>query len=224
MQVLERERTRIAQELHAGAGQPLAGIKMNLDLLEQSLTQMPLEAQAAMTRLRALADDALEQIRVVSHHLQPPEWQKLTTEAALRTLVRTSGILNRYKTTVRIELPAAELPHRIKVALYRCAQESIANVIRHSEATSLNLSVTADTDRSSFGLRIMAAVWLRANRTILLESGLLVSGCARSTIRRLSQAAPAKFSATYRAPKLLFYCHLRRTDGIATSYYLSPCR
>jgi signal transduction histidine kinase len=142
MQVLERERTRIAQELHAGAGQPLAGIKMNLDLLEQSLTQMPLEAQAAMTRLRALADDALEQIRVVSHHLQPPEWQKLTTEAALRTLVRTSGILDRYKATILIALPAAELPHRIKVALYRCTQESIANVIRHSEASSLNLSVT----------------------------------------------------------------------------------
>src|SRR5215471_2496229 len=45
---IERERARIARELHAGAGQPLAGIKMNLELLQDSLNALPADARNAV--------------------------------------------------------------------------------------------------------------------------------------------------------------------------------
>src|SRR5579871_2078436 len=53
---LERERSRIARELHAGAGQPLAGIKMNLEMLDDYSRSLPDSARATLGRLRTLAD------------------------------------------------------------------------------------------------------------------------------------------------------------------------
>src|ERR1700710_343471 len=77
---LERERSRIARELHAGAGQPLAGIKLHLELLDECTSAIPesadtAAARATIGRLQTLADQALSQVRAVSHRLHPPEWQ-----------------------------------------------------------------------------------------------------------------------------------------------------
>lgn len=144
---LERERSRIARELHAGAGQPLAGIKLNLELLGDSVPSMPGAAQEALSRLRVLTDAALDQVRAVSHRLHPPEWQDLTTEDALRKLVESSGLTERFATVVDIGHLAREPGHAAKVALYRCAQECIANIFRHSRANRVEFQLFAEGDQ-----------------------------------------------------------------------------
>jgi two-component system NarL family sensor kinase len=134
MAELERERSRIARELHAGAGQPLAGIKVNLELLDGCSASMPEWARFALSRVRILTDAALEQVRAVSHWLHPPEWQDLTTAQALRKLLEASGIAYRFETAIDLAPMPKEPGPAVKVALYRCAQECIANIFRHSEA------------------------------------------------------------------------------------------
>jgi len=138
---LERERSRIARELHAGAGQPLAGIKLNLETLDHWATNLPPAARDALVRLQALADQALQQVRAVSHSLYPPDWQALSAADALRSLIQSSGLLGHVDVNLHI-LPLPEEPsHAVKIALYRCTQECIANVIRHSGATRLMVSL-----------------------------------------------------------------------------------
>jgi len=144
---LERERSRIARELHAGAGQPLAGIKLNLELLGDSVPAMSGAAQEALSRLRVLTDAALDQVRAVSHRLHPPEWQDLTTEDALRKLVESSGLTERFETAIDIGHLAHEPGHAAKVALYRCAQECIANIFRHSRANRVEFQLFAEGDQ-----------------------------------------------------------------------------
>jgi signal transduction histidine kinase len=144
---LERERSRIARELHAGAGQPLAGIKLNLELLGDSAPSLPGAAREALSRLRVLTDAALDQVRAVSHRLHPPEWQDLTTEDALRKLVEGSGLKERFETAIDIGHLAHEPGHAAKVALYRCAQECIANIFRHSLANRVEFQLFAEGDQ-----------------------------------------------------------------------------
>jgi two-component system, NarL family, sensor kinase len=141
---LERERSRIARDLHAGAGQPLAGIKLNLDMLDDCAADLPPTGRDALNRLRTLADQALQQVRAVSHKLHPPEWQGLTIEEAIRHLVRSSGLAGKVEVDIQIHPLPEEPVHAVKVALYRCAQECISNVARHSEATCLTISLRAD--------------------------------------------------------------------------------
>ncbi|MGD1072223.1 MAG: sensor histidine kinase [Bryobacteraceae bacterium] len=149
---LERERSRIARELHAGAGQPLAGIKLNLELLGDASASMPGPAREALSRLRVLTDAALDQVRAVSHRLHPPEWQDLSTERALRNLVEGSGLAERFETVVDIERLPKEPGHAAKVALYRCAQECIANIFRHSQASRVEFRLRTEGD--TVGLRV----------------------------------------------------------------------
>ena len=134
---LERERSRISRELHAGAGQPLAGIKMNLETLHDFLEVLTPRGREALSRLETLADRALEQVRAVSHSLHPPQWQSLTTEQAIRELAQSSGLA----VTLEFEPLAVEPELPIKIALYRCAQECISNILRHSGATGFHLSL-----------------------------------------------------------------------------------
>src|SRR5580692_1628534 len=100
---LERERSRIARELHAGAGQPLAAIKLNLEMLDDCRAELPLRGREALARLQMLAEQALEQVRAVSHSLHPPEWQNLTTEGALRKLIDSSGLSTHLAVRLDIE-------------------------------------------------------------------------------------------------------------------------
>jgi signal transduction histidine kinase len=140
---LERERSRIARELHAGAGQPLAGIKMNLEMLDDCCVGLPPQGREALARLQTLAQQALEQVRSVSHNLHPPAWQNLTTGEALRNLIQLSGLASRLDVRLDLEPLSEEPPHATKIAIYRCAQECISNIMRHSGATSLTISLGA---------------------------------------------------------------------------------
>jgi two-component system sensor histidine kinase UhpB len=140
---LERERSRIARELHAGAGQPLAGIKLNLEMLDDCAAELPLAGREALSRLQTLTEQALQQVRAVSHNLHPPDWQGLATGDALRYLIESSGLMTRVKVDLDIQPLPVEPSHTVKIALYRCAQECISNVARHSGATNLSLSLRA---------------------------------------------------------------------------------
>jgi two-component system sensor histidine kinase UhpB len=140
---LERERSRIARELHAGAGQPLAGIKLNLEMLDSCAAVLPQAGREALARLQTLAEQALEQVRAVSHDLHPPDWQGLAIGEALRHLVQSSGLTDHLAVEIDIQPLSVEPSHTVKIALYRCAQEAISNVARHSGATRFALSLTA---------------------------------------------------------------------------------
>jgi len=147
LEELERERSRIARDLHAGAGQPLAGIKLNLEMLDNCATDLPPAGREALGRLQTLAEQALQQVRAVSHSLHPPDWQGLSIRDALFQLVQSSGLTNRIQVDFNVAPLPAEPSHAVKIALYRCAQECISNVVRHSGATRLSLSLTgADPD------------------------------------------------------------------------------
>jgi signal transduction histidine kinase len=136
---LEKERFRIARDLHAGAGQPLAAIEINLELLRG--TGLSPAADRIAVRIQKLADQALEQIRAVSHRLHPPSWQDLPAALAIAELVKSSGLGDRIETELHVETLIPEPSHACKVALYRCAQECISNVIRHSHAKRLRISL-----------------------------------------------------------------------------------
>jgi two-component system, NarL family, sensor kinase len=150
---LERERSRIARDLHAGAGQPLAGIKLNLEMLDDCAAALSPAGRDALNRLQILTEQALQQVRAVSHNLHPPDWQGLTTEDAIRHLVLSSGLGGKVEVDLDLQPLPEEPSHAVKVALYRCAQECISNVARHSEATRLAISLRSDGPMLEFRLQ-----------------------------------------------------------------------
>jgi signal transduction histidine kinase len=145
---LERERSRIARELHAGAGQPLAGIKIHLEILEECASGIDDfskvdSMRTTIDRLQTLAEQALGQVRAVSHRLHPPAWQEMTLNGALESLVESSGLAG-LKLTKSLPALEEEPAHAVKVQIYRCAQECISNIVRHSGATEASIALRAE--------------------------------------------------------------------------------
>ena len=138
---VERERTRIAHNLHAGAGQTLAAIKINLELIQALMPGPPEDVAAALERIRLLTEEALGEVRVLSHRLHPPDWQRLRLREALEWLWRTSGVDARFQATLEIGSLSREPSHSIRIAVYRFCQEALSNAIRHSGAARIAVRV-----------------------------------------------------------------------------------
>jgi signal transduction histidine kinase len=141
---LERERARMARELHTGAGQLLSAINVHVDLIERKAPDLPTEIRGYLARIAGLAREAGAEIRAVSHKHHPLDWQALGLLEALRKLWNESGIPERFQAS--LNLPAtltAEPSQAVRVAVYRIAQEGISNAIHHAGATRLSLSLEA---------------------------------------------------------------------------------
>lgn len=151
---LQQERARLARELHAGAGQPLAGIKLNLEILQEGSSEYSLRAQQAIVRLEALAEQALQQLRAVSHRLHPPAWQALPVSQAIGALIESSGVDAHCKVSVVNAGLGRDPSYASRIALYRCAQECISNIIRHSGATEVRFALAQVTTNVGEAIRL----------------------------------------------------------------------
>ena len=136
---IEVERQRIARELHTGVGQTLAAIRIQTEIVSANLPDPPPPVRQAVERIGILADEGLDQVRGISKRLHPPPWQQLPLDAALRRLWEMSGLGGKFEHTVRLQAPRCELAVEVKSLYYRAAQEALANILRHSRATRIQL-------------------------------------------------------------------------------------
>jgi two-component system NarL family sensor kinase len=119
----------------------LAAIRLQLEIVAALLPGPPPLVQQALSRISTLASEALEQVRSVAARLHPPEWQRLTIEAALQQLWDMSGIPQRFQSSLRILTLPHEPDLEVKVLIYRAAQEALSNVARHARATRVDAAL-----------------------------------------------------------------------------------
>jgi signal transduction histidine kinase len=136
----ESERQRIAAELHDGIGQILTALGMGLRGISENATTNPQRASQQAGQLEKVAGNGLEELQHLVTGLYPPQLDELGLLAALRWYA--AEIMNRIThlgTTI-------ELREEERVVLYRIAQESITNIVRHAETNRaeirLNFSET----------------------------------------------------------------------------------
>lgn len=136
---VEDERSRLARDLHAGAGQSLVAIKLNVSALRAALPGAPESVRENLSRIEWLAEQALEEVRSTSQRLHPPDWEQLGLRESIERLWETSGMSRNFHGRLEFRSIPPMLPQAVKVAVYRCAQEGIANVLRHSKASEVSL-------------------------------------------------------------------------------------
>jgi len=152
MEQVELERQRLGRELHTGIGQMLAATRLQLEVIDAQMPSPPPAVRQALDRISALASQALDQIRSVSHRLHPPEWQRLPLAEAIRQLWDLSGLPQRLEAALSIAPDLEDPELEGKIFLYRAAQEALSN-IRHSHATAVSLSLSAHGHRLLLSVR-----------------------------------------------------------------------
>jgi two-component system NarL family sensor kinase len=144
---IELERERLGRDLHTGVGQLLVAIRLQLEVIATQVTNPPPGVQQALNRIATLANDAGEQVRSLSRSLHPPEWQRLVLEAAVRQLWDASGVPQRFQAKLAIEALPREPEQEAKVLVYRAVQEALTNLVRHAQATQVEMTLAARGDR-----------------------------------------------------------------------------
>jgi len=146
IELIEEERARLGRELHTGVGQLLVSILRQAETAEAQLPAGESAVSQTLGRISSAASEALTLVRAVSARFHPPEWQRLTLEAALEQLWRISGIPQRYHAELSLASLPAETDPVIKALFYRAAQEALSNIDRHAHASRVRLTLAAGAE------------------------------------------------------------------------------
>jgi two-component system, LuxR family, sensor kinase FixL len=149
LEVAEREKRAIGQELHDSIGQQLTGLRFYAEMLAQSLTSKLLPEAEQANKLRAVLEEVGLQVREMSHGLMPPIVDGSGLPRALARLATDVDYLDHFHCEFVCYEPAisAALSAGTATQLYRIAQEATQNAIRHSGGDRIRISFeTADDE------------------------------------------------------------------------------
>lgn len=140
--VEERERRKIAVELHDQIGQTLALIKIRLGSLATQAIAVDIADE--LNAVRSLTEDAIQFTRSLMTELSPPVLYELGCVAAMEWLV--DQVREKYGLEIRFVddgMPKF-VDDRSKIALFKSARELLMNVVKHAGATTVWLRMRCD--------------------------------------------------------------------------------
>jgi two-component system sensor histidine kinase UhpB len=138
MQAQERERQRVARELHDQTGQTLTHEIISLDLLLERTADS--ETRQQIEAVKRTLEQTLEEVHRMAQDLRPSVLDDLGLVPALRTLARQGA---GPEVRVQVEGMHGRLPLPIETALYRIAQEALINAVKYARATRVDIRLEA---------------------------------------------------------------------------------
>lgn len=141
----EVERRRIAQDLHDSAVQDLAGVSYSLNAAARDVGNP--ETEAILRDAAAGTRRTIRELRSLLVDIYPPDLHRTGLGPALRDLVAP---LSARGIDASVQAPdTLALRPELETLLYRCAQEALRNVVRHSRARHVHVLVEADGEHAS---------------------------------------------------------------------------
>jgi two-component system sensor histidine kinase UhpB len=150
MRAQEEERRRLARDLHDEVNQALTAILLRLEALAQDT---PPERMPELAELKRLVNQAMEELLTLARHLRPSALDDHglvpAVEAQLKRFSARTGIEVRMSTGG----DPNELPEVMQTAIFRVAQEALANVARHAGATVVEVELEEEDGRAELRVR-----------------------------------------------------------------------
>jgi signal transduction histidine kinase len=141
----QRERRRLATDLHDSIGQVLAISKIKLDALRSTVPLSPVAGD--LDEVRELIGEAIEQTRSLTFDLSPPVLYELGLSAAVEAFVEKIQKLHGIQVHFTDDSQPKPLSEDTRVLLFRAVQELLINSIKHGRAKNARISTQRDGDR-----------------------------------------------------------------------------
>lgn len=141
----EKERSRIAEDLHDGLGHNLSVLKMNLSLLNSQLQEKAPDENVlnVLQNSQHLLDETTTEVRNISRNLTPNLLYDFGLQKAINNLVRR---LQEGK-SLAVHFEAIGLPedrrlsHKIEITVYRIVQEFLNNTVKYANASEVTIQL-----------------------------------------------------------------------------------
>ncbi len=137
----EKERKRIARELHDGLGQSLSAMKFSVENSLKQMENSKIGANVeALHSIIPLIQESIEEVRKIAMDLRPSTLDDLGILATINWFCREfQTIYSGIHIEKQINIQEDEVPDALKTVIYRVLQEGLNNVAKHSEADLVHL-------------------------------------------------------------------------------------
>ena len=139
----EKERKRIASDLHDGVGQLMTAAWLNLQAMNDRVSSENNEYSQLVNKTMLLVNEGMKEVRAVSHNMMPNALLKKGLVNAIREFINQldSNIISINLQAEGLQKP---LTSHTETILYRVIQECVNNVIKHAGASHLDISINHD--------------------------------------------------------------------------------
>jgi len=134
MAMQDDEHRRISRELHDGVGQLLAALSINISLVTTEADKLSDRGRKALLGNTSMVDEIIRNIRTMSHLLHPPLLDEAGVASALEWYVDEFGKRSGLKVEFDCSPVIGRLSSDMEIAIFRIVQESLGNVLRHSQS------------------------------------------------------------------------------------------
>ncbi|MBG6234047.1 signal transduction histidine kinase [Pedobacter sp. CAN_A7] len=140
----EKERARIAEDLHNSLGQLLYGVKLNLDHIKLDNSGLQKHIAITIESTKDLLVECIKESRRISHDLMPSVLKDFGLQVAIEDICTQLSRTINFKCDFKgLD---TKLPNYLEKAIYRIVQELAMNLIKHADATKASLRLGIDQD------------------------------------------------------------------------------
>jgi signal transduction histidine kinase/ligand-binding sensor domain-containing protein len=148
----ESERKRIATELHDSLGQRLVVIK-NLALMFLHAPGDNGQTRARIEEISTEASQAIGEVKEISYNLRPYQLDRIGLTKAVEALAKTASAASEVAFSVELDDIDDIFPQESQINFYRIVQESVNNIVKHSQAKQASVRVRRNGERLLLAIR-----------------------------------------------------------------------
>ena len=145
----EKERDRVAKDLHDRLGSMLSAIKHQVGALEHEVQLVRADQGTQYTKVNRMLDEAVGEVRRISHDMIAVTLSRFGLSKALEDLCDTVRLNGRLAVELRVFGLEQRMDRALEIVVYRMVQELVSNVLKHAQATELSVNVTREPGRLS---------------------------------------------------------------------------
>lgn len=143
----ERERERIARELHDGIGVLLSTASIHFSSVEGKADK---ETSEMLKKANKLLKEAGQEVRQISHNMMPGVLSKFGLREAIEDLFDEVEEASDIEVELDIRCGDERLPENMEIMIYRVIQEMINNTIKYAEASKISFFIQRTSDEVNF--------------------------------------------------------------------------
>jgi len=138
----EEERKRLSQELHDSLGQNLLVIKNQIDMYKAASVKDISELED----ISGLIKESISEVKSISSDLHPHQLERLGLLKAINAMVNKIRNISSIEIVTELFDLAGVIPKEAEINIYRIIQESLNNIVKHSQATKALICLTYEND------------------------------------------------------------------------------
>ena len=140
----EKERSRIARDLHDGLGNLLSTLKVNIGSLQINFDDS--NSEKIYGTASQMIDEACTEVRKIAHEMMPQALKKLGLRKALEDLVLKMDAAHSFDAEFHVHGAERKFDDNTNVMLFRIVQEALNNIVKYANASEVSVQLTYSED------------------------------------------------------------------------------